>query len=479
MTVDNSTSAAKGSKPPNLYDNAVADFSSKDYVAPSLFVRPSYKTIEDSTVREEKESAYRAATNPTAWNMYLTLGRYAVDGYIFQAIIEDFPLDSLQAHCVIYYQYSYHFDRQLEIPPLLEKWAHQQSIPFLEKNKQDALLLDTTKASWKDYSDRLSLPHQWTEVAKKSKKKSSSKKFSSKVTTVNSTHDRMQNIPEESSQDGLSASNASKGDTNKEKMVDPSNLSDNKTQVSNGNNRNTANSDDSAASDSKMSALVQSLNVPTNDGTFRVTLRWTLPPDPARTSLQTPEMKKQIYDLLAELFTDDDGYFYKWDNDNLDTYAHISALSPDELRSFLSHTLQYSPSQRIATIPFRYGFAGKTPTKWRNADSTKQTLENKKATVSFSNVKTTSGKLVIAGYILLKAPNTTHRGRYQQSLIKLLPDDTPPFDILLHKRFNGQQIHHLAVQCGEKMFMHFARHSKRFSLANKPLFIFRALFLRK
>ena len=45
---------------------------------------------------------------------------------------------------------------------------------------------------------------------------------------------------------------------------------------------------------------------------------------------------------------------------------------------------------------------------------------------------------------------TTHRLRYLQSLRKVLPENTPPFDILLHKRTPTHQLMpHLVVQCGE------------------------------
>ena len=58
--------------------------------------------------------------------------------------------------------------------------------------------------------------------------------------------------------------------------------------------------------------------------------------------------------------------------------------------------------------------------------------------------------MVIAGYILLKAPRTTHRVRYLQSLRSKLSDTTPAFDILFHRRTPmEQEINHLVVQCGE------------------------------
>ena len=64
----------------------------------------------------------------------------------------------------------------------------------------------------------------------------------------------------------------------------------------------------------------------------------------------------------------------------------------------------------------------------------------------------TSGKLVTAaGYILLKAPNTTHKHYYTQHLQSRLPEATPYFNIVRYKKPPMDQIiPHLVVQCGEK-----------------------------
>ncbi|KAI2489408.1 hypothetical protein MHU86_25177 [Fragilaria crotonensis] len=68
----------------------------------------------------------------------------------------------------------------------------------------------------------------------------------------------------------------------------------------------------------------------------------------------------------------------------------------------------------------------------------------------FSNSKSTSGDHVISGYILLKAPRTTHRTRFLKSLRSKLPATTPFFDIFLHRRTPfDQDINHLVVQCGK------------------------------
>ncbi|KAI2507667.1 hypothetical protein MHU86_6760 [Fragilaria crotonensis] len=126
-------------------------------------------------------------------------------------------------------------------------------------------------------------------------------------------------------------------------------------------------------------------------------------------------------------------------------------MSPDEVRQYICPSIGIIPSKSMIVIPIRFGFSSTNPSKWRNLETTKEKLDKHDVTVSFSNCTSISGKLVVAGYILLKAPMTTHRLRYLQSLRLMLPQSTSPFDILLHKRTPlDQQIPHLAVQCGNK-----------------------------
>ena len=162
-------------------------------------------------------------------------------------------------------------------------------------------------------------------------------------------------------------------------------------------------------------------------------------------------MKDEIYQLFTDLFTDDDGYLYQWGTDGLDTFNSVSQMSPAEVRSFICPTIRIDSARSQLVLSFRFGFQAKRPAAWRNSEKTKLTLERYQATVSISNSNTTSRNLVIAGYLLLKAPMTTHRGRYLQSLRLILPENTPPFDILLHRRTPlDQQINHLVIQCGHR-----------------------------
>jgi hypothetical protein len=71
--------------------------------------------------------------------------------------------------------------------------------------------------------------------------------------------------------------------------------------------------------------------------------------------------------------------------------------------------------------------------------------------VSVSNSKSKSGNMVTAGYVLLKAPNTTQLSRYTQFLRSVLPQNTPYFDVVRYKKTPlDQLIPQLRIQCGEK-----------------------------
>ena len=636
MIVEVSTADTKVSRSLNLYNNALATFHCKEWIDPPLFISPRYETPAEATAREQLETEYRSATDPTEWNMYLTLGRYAVDGYIFQAVMEDFDVDPLQAHCAIYYNYSYHSDRRMEIPSKLKAWTKQYSIPFLEKEKPNALTVDTKLGSWKQYAARLLLPLQWTEAVDKKHQdhaasdlqtaeidggnlQSASKKsptttsigastthggslsednildfsisdwvaaplfvphqdersvdrisrqqaehvyrarttptlwnryltlaryaligpdFDSDMevfgsdplkvhcvvwynymyhidrsmevppklevwaTTLSEPYLRTENVsalsvdtvltnwriyaktlslqpnwsyvpaskkkPKTSPakkqtllKSFMSASSKLSTPRNKKPATIPEERSKEDSSSSSTTpglstpgasvHRPAARDDASEASgDSKKSILMPTLNVPVCDGTYRVTLRWKVPMEVKTISRQQKEMNQAIYEMLKKLFQDNDGFLYEWNNSGVDRYNVISKMTATEVSQFLC-SQTYVPSQSLVIIPLRYAFAASTPGQWRNSERTVSAMNTLNITASISNSTSTSGDLVHAGYILLKAPMNTHRLRYLQSLRKLLPSNAPPFDILLHKRSpTDELIPHLVVQCGEK-----------------------------
>ena len=408
-------------------EDPLIDFSVPEWFAPPLFVPHNQETPAEARIRQNNEKDYRATTTRSQWHRYLTLGRYALSGPDFDAAMEDYASDPIKVHCLIWYNFHYHVDRYMESPPKLEAWATKFSQPYLEKHRESALLLDTTTTKWTVYAKQQSLTESWSQVTSKHRPSNKQHPKSFQTPALLGARKKPTTITEENSKESSSAQSSSGGEP--------------PTQID----------EESNSSVGKMSTIIPNLNVPVCDGTHRVTIRWKMPVEISRISRQAAELKEAIYKLLHELFRDEDGHLYNWTDDGKESYNAISKMTSSEVRQFICPSLTISPSQSMAIIPLRFGFSDTTPSKWRNSEATKSTLEKHNATVSISNSTSTSGNLVISGYILTKAPMTTHRLRYLQSLRKQLPDTTPPFDILLHKRSpTDLLILHLVVQCGEK-----------------------------
>ena len=420
--------------PSIVTDDSIFSFDTDEWIDPPIFVTELPETSPETNLRILGEKEYRDSVTPTRWHRYIVLGRYALDGFTFDSLMDSIDTEPRSAFCAIWYHFNYFLDREMETSEKLQQWVQHRVQPYLTKHAFATFHVDTLRTPWKDYTRLNSLPNPWEEVQDSKQKKRSRqkakvpnpyKKSSRRTSSTPAT------IPEE---DGTNSNNTSE--------TPPPLSGQKRTQ-----------DDVSAASseDGKISALISESNVPVCDGTKRVCFRWKLPLELSRISSQSNEIQTEIYTVLSEFFSDDDGSIYDWNQEGIDRNNVISKLSPSELRSYLPSTITISAERQI-TVHVRFGFFGTTSSKWRNLQSTKEKLERYKVTVSISNSTSTSGKLVIAGYILLKAPMTTHRVRYLQALRQALPDNTPPFDILLHKRppVSADVIPHLVAQCGIK-----------------------------
>jgi hypothetical protein len=372
-------------------EDLISVFSVSDWFNAPPYVSDLPETSQESNIRAMTELEYRKATTPTKWFRYLTLGRYVLDGFTFDSCMEEMSSDPLKLHC-----------------------------------------LNTHKVTWQSFSRSLSLNNSWSEVLSKSKQKKSKRNASqscasSAVSSVG-TGNKPTTIIEENSTSSNSTNQHAQGKASNKNQDTPS-----------------------VASDGKMSVLMPQSNVPVCDGTYRVIFKLKISDSGTMQRYRNPTtMKEEIHKFLNELFKDGDGSLYKWDQPGTNSSSPISMMTPDSVRKFISPSVTIMPSLSTVILPIRFGFAGKAPGAWRNTAETKEILTQYGATVSFSNSTTISGKLVVAGYILLKAPMTTHRLRYLQSLRQMLPENTPPFDILLHKRTPTDQLMpHLVAQCGE------------------------------
>ena len=345
-------------------DEHLLDFTVDDWINPPVYVTHLPATSSDSDIRAMAEAEYKKSTTPTAWHRFLTLGRcrYVVDGFTFDSIMEEGSSEPLKMHCLIWYQYSYHLDMKIDIPPKLQLWATSRSQPFLFQHAATALQLDPLKTSWKEFSRCHSLSNPWSEVNHmKRNDKRGNKSKSQSIPSAAPVHSQISaTIPEETSKDSIS------------------------TELR-GKKRAATQDDQSAASDGKQSVLIPDLNVPVSDGTYRVTLRWKTSIDMSRINHQASELKDEIYNLLDDLFDDDDGLLYKWQSTGTDEFHCISKMNSTQVCQYISPSISILPSTSMIVIPFRFGFSALTPSKWRNLPTTKEKLERHNATVSFSN----------------------------------------------------------------------------------------------
>ena len=128
-------------------DDPVFDFNISDWVVPSLLVSRQDESSAQLKSRQQNEHVYRSKTTPTLWNRYLALGRYSMSGSDFDALMNASNKDELKIHCVIWYNYAFHVDRNMECSPKLAAWAVQRSKPYLTKHQTKALFVDTVSVS--------------------------------------------------------------------------------------------------------------------------------------------------------------------------------------------------------------------------------------------------------------------------------------------------------------------------------------------
>ncbi|KAI2499362.1 hypothetical protein MHU86_15144 [Fragilaria crotonensis] len=96
-----------------------------------------------------------------------------------------------------------------------------------------------------------------------------------------------------------------------------------------------------------MSALIPNLNIPINDGTIRITLRWKTTADVVSLALsqQSQKLSVAIHSLLNEIFRDEDGLLYLWKDEGTENYNSLSKMTPEEVRSYIAPSISVLPSQ--------------------------------------------------------------------------------------------------------------------------------------
>jgi hypothetical protein len=468
-------------------DNPAFSFDTTEWLVPPEIPDSHDDNPGSPDSRISLLNQYRSLVDPTKWHRYIMLGFHAyVDGREFESVWNTQPVDWLKRHKIIWYSYMHHVDHQLDIPPKLFAWATQITKAFLLYHEPSFVEIDTTAPN--TLKQILNVP-PWKTVGPKSSKKvtyalgttkapdpayrirppvqagGSSLANAAKPAEAPVTILTPLKLPALKSKDTgsiLDRMSAKSGDAIRAawKPQSPPAVplpkhtnTDLEPQAQKLTSQQSASDipvDDEDMSDAKQSAFQTLLNVPTNDGTHRITVRWTPSKHDLSPERNPGEWTQEALRMLQDLFQDAHGVLYRWESQDLSRWIQLSTLTPGELRDFISPSITYVQSRKMFVFGVRFGFSSKHPISWQHQASTKQAMRDHKVWTTISNSSCLSGKLVTAGFILMKAPNTTHRIRYLQSLRNKLPDNTPFFDItLLKKTPLDQPIHHLAVQCGE------------------------------
>ena len=473
-------------------DNPEYGFATDSWTETPLFVATEGMEPDISSRRLANADAFKQHGSKVAWHRYVILGFYVYDDCNdFDAFWRQFISKQTICMKMVWFNFMYHVDRTMDIHPKLQLWALEVAHPHLSQLDPSFLRIDTVKTPWsKLLSNALRMDQEeqedrpWTLVTTpKSSGKSTRGPSPISLPPPVQAH-RHSSTASSSILGGLTTLSSLRKATSKSgsstKVTSPAainkNLTGNHTTPSfapaasihlqssiplrfssAGSSTNARRQQaakpipcDSDMPDAKPPAL-HSLpaNASTHDGTHRLTFRWK--PKDYQTLASNPiDWLKSFFDIMNILFTDRDGEFYRWESEDLSHHRTISQLTPADLRDFISPRITSMDTLSTFVFGIRFRFKPNTHISWRNRPRMKTALRDHHLGLTISNSTCSSGRLVVAGYILFKAPNTTHRTRYLQSIRNHLPDNTPFFDLLLYRRTPTDDAnHHLAVQCGE------------------------------
>ena len=106
-------------------------------------------------------------------------------------------------------------------------------------------------------------------------------------------------------------------------------------EISNATNQ-TASENTNKTTPDKEATIAPHPHIPTNNGTHRITVKWTLPTDITEFDNDKRRINEALFTLMKTLFRDEDGAFYRWgsDQDMVETKA-ASSLTEVTARSRL------------------------------------------------------------------------------------------------------------------------------------------------
>ena len=443
---------------PDLH-HVLLSFETTEWSNPPTHGSNGNLSIEELDKKKMNDEMYRRFHTATDWNRYTTLGYFAVDdGDEFDIEWRAQSVDPLRLHRLIWYNYLYHIDRDMDVPQKLDTWAIQVSRPYILENHIKSLTMNTLQCAWNDLKfdeedeimtteneeDNNDTELGWNQVPLTRGQQRLQAKLAAKLLLAESNTTGLHPTPNPAKP--INQPNLDLHDHGPPCTQPPVTPSPQKDQDS--HQGTLFSREPTIATETR--AGPPHPNIAVNDGTHRITLRWE-PPD----AVATYESDKSILNaalcnVLKVLFRSTDGSLYRWESEDMLQVGDIQNMTPEQIRDFISPLITFISSKSLIVFGIRFGFTN-NPIQWQTNPDIKAALKAQHIKIKVSNCKSTGGEPVIAGYILLKAPNVTHRHRYNQYLQSKLPDATPHFDI---DRFSKSPLDetcpHLAITCGDK-----------------------------
>jgi hypothetical protein len=154
MTEEIAAAVSKVVSSPFLFDDPLFDLNTTEWIVPPHLIAQKDDSSADLKRRQQNEHVYRSKIkDPSHWHRYLVLGRYAMSGPAFDMLMKNPVEQEMIIHMGIWYNYAFHVDRNMECSPKLAAWAVQKSKPYLTTHQPNALLVDTSSTSWKQYKN--------------------------------------------------------------------------------------------------------------------------------------------------------------------------------------------------------------------------------------------------------------------------------------------------------------------------------------
>ena len=306
--------ATKNPPDPN---HSAFTFTIVAYVKTPTLIHRETEPIESFTQRKADDDAYRLLATPTFWSRIITLGYQATTGKDFEIIWSNRFMDPLRFHRLVWYNYLYYADRGFDIPTKLHFWATQVSNPFLNEYATDPVDMDTEKFSWKvliTHLEKHSSLTKWLPVGKNNRPPPRSP-------TPPTTQNELQNRQSATKRVTKFNLPTDTPDIVNDVFIDNANLD--AVQTTDITKPTTPDTNDNdvemhSASDAKQSAVTMTHEIATNDGTNRLTFKWKVTKSEFNSLTQNrTQLLSEIHSLLSVMFTTPDGFFYRWDTEDL------------------------------------------------------------------------------------------------------------------------------------------------------------------